>query len=99
MDQHTPTPWTATQAGLKIQIANLKEWARYGVITLLDIAHAPDKTIREADAAFIVTACNSFDEREALLRRAAEKLQDYIGETDGERNDPLAMEIFKALGE
>jgi hypothetical protein len=28
-----------------------------------------------------------------LLKRAASKLQDYCAEADGERNDPLAMEI------
>jgi hypothetical protein len=32
-----------------------------------------------------------------LLKRAAEKLQSYLDEIDGERNDPLASEIEKFL--
>jgi hypothetical protein len=34
-----------------------------------------------------------------LLQRAADRLQAYAGETMGDMNDSLAMEIYKALEE
>ncbi len=34
-----------------------------------------------------------------LLRRAADKLQDYCERENGDLNDTLAMEIYKALGD
>ena len=34
-----------------------------------------------------------------LLQRAADSLQAYAGETMGDMNDSLAMEIYKALEE
>jgi hypothetical protein len=33
-----------------------------------------------------------------LLQRAADSLQNYCAEADGDINDPLAMEIFEFLG-
>ncbi len=97
---HTPTPWKLG----KCEIVSTVDWMiepnaaddEEGVPTMVvNLTGAMGGS--DGDAEFIVTACNSYDSMRTLLQRAADKLQDYISETDGERNDSLAMEIYEAL--
>jgi hypothetical protein len=39
------------------------------------------------------------DAQSSLLKRAADSLQDYRAQLDGDYNDSVAMEIYKVIGE
>lgn len=53
----------------------------------------------EADAQRIISSCNAYESNRLLLKRAADKLQEYCESANGDLNDSLAMEIYRAIGE
>ena len=53
-----------------------------------------DRAERNANAEFIVKACNDYGKMRELLDRAAEVLQDMEAETGSDMNNSLAMEIW-----
>lgn len=70
--KHTPTPWVIRH------IENATD--KWPVITNSERTHyvadlAVNKNQREDNAAFIVRACNSFYEREELIREMVEALE------------------------
>lgn len=89
--KHTPTPYhVGMKPGPMVYAKNGTQVADLSTITNFKEENA-------ANAAFIVTACNAHEYYERLLKRAADSLQAYCAETNGDMNDSLAMEIEAAL--
>ena len=78
--KHTPTPWTVedpTGTGLVIVQANLPtyHWAFIATVdTDMDATTQIDHPVMEANAEFIVRACNAHDD----LLAALTKLKDFV---------------------
>ena len=56
-----------------------------------------DPVSARLNTAFIVKACNEYEEMRGLLERAADVLQDMEADTGSDMNNYLAMEITATL--
>ena len=91
---HTPTPWKVKG----VHVGPSRHFRAYTIepnICEMNSSLSPEEV--SANAAHIVQCVNEREELLGLLKRAAVSLQEYCDETDGERNDSLAMEIDALL--
>jgi hypothetical protein len=82
---HTPTPWTQYQGGATI----------YGPDGYIGITQSKNK---EADAAFIVLAANSYASSQAEIERLRKVIQSAAEEFVTIELRLRAMEVERALG-
>ncbi len=77
---HTPLPWRTVSYsgndGRGVEIHTCGDTLTYPVARIID--HDPDIEMLEADAAFIVLACNSHYELLAALESAAESIEQLV---------------------
>lgn len=97
MSNHTPGPW---------KIIRSSDYTGDPADTkILSIEGADETTVVPTDSGYyklseanarLIAAAPTM---KALLLRAADQLQDYRAEIDGDYNDPVAMDIYGLLAE
>ena len=91
MSNHTPGPWSAVRNHTSAAVTTVDGSTMYPTIALINTT----TTAADANARLIAAAPNM----KGLLLRAADQLQDYRAEVDGDYNDTIAMEIYALLKE
>ena len=90
MNEHTPGPWHYDPEYPAIVAPTAHTPYQDRAVIVVDLHGAMNGQDTKADARLIAAAPTML----TLLKRAADAMQDYRAELDGDHNDSIAMEIY-----